>query len=115
MAQHNGIIVGLDLGTTKVAAVVGAARPDGRIDTVGVDPSAACGIKRGVVVHLSATVDANRAGWVLGNLYRKRPGIGGRCHRFVLAARQGKAHTDGAPVSFHMQPGNDAAFGSPDS
>lgn len=58
MARQDEIIVGLDIGTTKVAAVVGEARADGQIDIIGVGMSPSHGIKKGVVVHVNETMDA---------------------------------------------------------
>ena len=58
MTQQSEIIVGLDIGTTKVTAVVGEAWPDGQLDIIGVGMSASHGIKKGVVVHVNETMDA---------------------------------------------------------
>jgi len=52
------LIVGLDIGTTKVAAVVGSLTNDGRVDIVGLGTSRAHGLKKGVVVNIDATVQA---------------------------------------------------------
>ncbi len=60
MGRRDEIIVGLDVGTTKVAAVVGEIREDGSIDVIGVGMTASHGIKKGVVVHADETTDAIR-------------------------------------------------------
>ncbi|MFN2267556.1 MAG: cell division protein FtsA, partial [Desulfonatronovibrio sp.] len=43
------LIVGLDLGTTKISAVVGEMSPDG-VDIVGIGTSPSTGLRKGVVV-----------------------------------------------------------------
>jgi cell division protein FtsA len=51
-------LVGLDVGTSSVCAVVGECLDDGRLDIVGLGVAESRGIKRGVVVNLSAAVDS---------------------------------------------------------
>lgn len=55
--QHNPIIVGLDIGTTKIACVVGEVSDDG-VDIIGVGTAPSKGLRRGVVVNIDATVAA---------------------------------------------------------
>jgi cell division protein FtsA len=50
------LIVGLDIGTTKVVAVVGEVSPNGKIDIIGVGSQKSKGLKKGVVVNIEATV-----------------------------------------------------------
>jgi cell division protein FtsA len=52
------LIVGLDLGTSKVTAMVAEFRPDGRLEVIGVATQPCSGLKKGVVVNIEATVDA---------------------------------------------------------
>jgi cell division protein FtsA len=52
------LIVGLDVGTSKVTAMVAELRPDGRLEVIGVATQASSGLKKGVVVNIEATVDA---------------------------------------------------------
>jgi cell division protein FtsA len=59
MAQSE-IIAGLDLGTTKVCAIVAELTEDG-IDIIGVGSVPAKGLKKGVVVNIEATVQAIEA------------------------------------------------------
>ncbi len=54
------IIAGLDLGTTKVCAIVGEVTDDG-IDIIGVGSVPSRGLRRGVVVNIETTVQAIRA------------------------------------------------------
>ena len=58
MAQRERYIVGLDVGTSTVCAVVGEARDDGRLEIVGLGVAESRGIKRGVVVNLEAAVES---------------------------------------------------------
>ena len=58
MGRTGEILVGLDIGTTKVAAVVGEIREDGAIDIIGVGNSPSFGMSKGMVVHADQTTDA---------------------------------------------------------
>ncbi|MEW6522534.1 MAG: cell division protein FtsA [Bacillota bacterium] len=51
-------VVGLDVGTSKVAVVIGLPTQDGRIDIIGVGTCPSAGMRRGVVVDIEATVRA---------------------------------------------------------
>jgi cell division protein FtsA len=59
MARHEELIVGLDVGTTKICAVVAEAREEG-IDIVGIGTHPSRGLRRGVVIDIDATVDSIR-------------------------------------------------------
>ncbi len=50
------IIVGLDIGTTKIAAVVGKLDEHGQVNIVGVGHSPSDGLRRGVVINIEKTV-----------------------------------------------------------
>jgi len=54
----NGYIVGLDIGTKKVAAIIGEITEDKKIETIGIGTSESRGLRKGVVVNLDATVTA---------------------------------------------------------
>ena len=56
----NELIAGLDLGTTKVCAIVGEQVEDG-IDIIGIGTAPSKGMKKGVVVNIESTVQAIRA------------------------------------------------------
>ena len=56
----NELIAGLDLGTTKICAIVGERVDDG-IDIIGIGTAPSTGLKRGVVVNIEATVQAIKA------------------------------------------------------
>lgn len=50
------LIVGLDIGTSKVAAIVGELNEDGEIEVIGIGSTPSRGLKKGVVINLEATV-----------------------------------------------------------
>jgi cell division protein FtsA len=52
------LIVGLDIGTSKVVALVGDLLPDGRLEIIGMGSHESRGLKKGVVVNIEATVSA---------------------------------------------------------
>ncbi len=52
------LIVGLDIGTSKVACIVGEINPEGDIAVVGLGSHASKGLKKGVVVNLETTVQS---------------------------------------------------------
>ena len=58
MARKEHYLVGLDVGTSKVAAIVAEAVEDGSIDIIGIGVVEAQGIRRGVVVNLEAAVES---------------------------------------------------------
>ncbi len=57
MAKREELVVGLDIGTTKIAAVVGEVTDEG-IDIIGVGSHPSTGLKKGVVVNIDATVQS---------------------------------------------------------
>lgn len=54
------LITGLDLGTTKISAIVAEVNEKGEINIVGVGTTASYGLRRGVVVNLDKTVEGIR-------------------------------------------------------
>jgi len=58
VARRERYIVGLDVGTSKVCAVVGESLDDGSLDIVGIGVAESRGIKRGVVVNVETAVDS---------------------------------------------------------
>ncbi len=56
--NDNRIIVGLDIGTTKVSTVIGELNGDGLLDIIGEGTVPSDGIKRGTVVNLEHTIHA---------------------------------------------------------
>ena len=52
------LIVGLDIGTSKVVALVAELNPDGQFNVVGLGQVSSKGLKKGVVVNIEATVQS---------------------------------------------------------
>ncbi|MHB8424217.1 MAG: cell division protein FtsA [Gammaproteobacteria bacterium] len=52
------LIVGLDVGTSKVVAIVGEVLADGGVEIVGIGSHPSRGLKRGVVVNIESTVQS---------------------------------------------------------
>ncbi|MBM3284554.1 MAG: cell division protein FtsA [Candidatus Aminicenantes bacterium] len=55
---RNSYIVGLDIGTKKVAAVIGEITPEKKIEIIGIGTADSKGLRKGVVVNLEATTAA---------------------------------------------------------
>jgi cell division protein FtsA len=55
---ERNLIVGLDIGTSKVAAIVGELTSDGNIEIIGIGSTPSRGLKKGVVVNLESTVQS---------------------------------------------------------
>ncbi|HEX6323008.1 MAG TPA: cell division protein FtsA, partial [Vicinamibacterales bacterium] len=58
MARRERYLVGLDVGTSKVAAIVGETMDDGGVDIIGIGLADSKGIRRGIVVNLEAAVES---------------------------------------------------------
>ncbi|ARU58688.1 cell division protein [Oleiphilus messinensis] len=56
--ESDNMIVGLDIGTSKVVAIVGQKTPEGDINIVGIGSHPSKGLKRGVVVNIETTVQS---------------------------------------------------------
>ncbi|MDG6774042.1 cell division protein FtsA [Thiomicrorhabdus sp. ZW0627] len=56
--QASNTVVGLDIGTSKIAAIIGKIKPDGEIEVVGMGTYPSRGLKKGVVVNIDATVES---------------------------------------------------------
>ena len=52
------IVVGLDIGTTKIAAIVGRRNEHGKIEILGMGRADSVGVARGVVLNIDQTVDS---------------------------------------------------------
>ena len=57
-AENGSMIVGLDIGTSKVVAVVGELSLEGEVEVIGIGSHSSRGLKRGVVVNIDSTVHA---------------------------------------------------------
>jgi cell division protein FtsA len=56
--KQSEIIVGLDIGTTKIATIVGRRNEHGKIEVLGYGKSESFGVKRGVVSNIENTVNS---------------------------------------------------------
>ena len=57
--QRGELIVGLDVGTTKISAVIGEVL-ENRVDIIGIGTHPSIGLKKGVVVNIESTVHSIR-------------------------------------------------------
>jgi cell division protein FtsA len=57
MARKENLIVGLDIGTTKIGVVV-AEQSEDRVDVIGIGTHPSRGLRKGVVVDIDATVES---------------------------------------------------------
>jgi len=53
---NKDLMVGIDIGTSKVVAIVGEATPNGTLNIIGIGSHPSQGLKRGVVVNIDSTV-----------------------------------------------------------
>jgi cell division protein FtsA len=56
--EHDNMIVGLDIGTSKVVAIVGEINEDGSLSIVGIGSHKSRGLKKGTVVNIESTVES---------------------------------------------------------
>ena len=52
------LIIGLDIGTSKVVAIVGELSADNQVEVVGLGSHPSRGLKKGVVVNIESTVQS---------------------------------------------------------
>ncbi|HEX22267.1 MAG TPA: cell division protein FtsA, partial [Chromatiales bacterium] len=52
------LLVGLDIGTSKVVAIVADVTPEGEIEIIGIGSNPSRGLKKGVVVNIESTVQS---------------------------------------------------------
>src|SRR5205807_1555590 len=60
-AKAPDLVVGLDVGTTKVCAIITEPAPRGSLNVIGVGSAPSRGLRRGIVVNIDSTVEAIRA------------------------------------------------------
>lgn len=56
--DSKNLVIGLDIGTSKIAAIVAEILPDGRLEIIGMGQHESRGLKKGVVVNIESTVNA---------------------------------------------------------
>ena len=52
------MVVGLDIGTSKIVAIVGELGPEGQLEIIGIGSHVSRGLKKGVVVNIDSTVQS---------------------------------------------------------
>lgn len=58
MGTHTRQAVGLDIGSTKVSAVIGELTPEGNLDIIGIGSRPSKGLRKGIIVDLNSTMQA---------------------------------------------------------
>ena len=58
--DDQNLIVGLDIGTSKVVTIVGTVSPEDAVEVVGLGMTPSRGLKRGIVVDIESTVESIR-------------------------------------------------------
>ncbi|MEO8589727.1 MAG: cell division protein FtsA [Flavobacteriales bacterium] len=61
MDQNQDIVAGLDIGTTKIACIVGRKNEQGKIEILGMGKAKSDGVTRGVVANIQKTVESIKA------------------------------------------------------
>ncbi len=56
--SDRNLLVGLDIGTSKVVAIVGEIKTDGALEIIGIGSHPSRGLKKGVVVNIESTVQS---------------------------------------------------------
>ena len=56
--MENNIAVGLDIGTTKIVAMIGRKNEYGKVDILGIGKSKSLGVHRGVVNNITQTIQS---------------------------------------------------------
>ena len=56
MRENKNLVVGLDIGTSKIVAIVSEVTPDGQLNVIGLGTQPSRGLKKGVVVNIEATM-----------------------------------------------------------
>ncbi len=59
--MNSDLVVGLDIGTTKIACLVGRRTENGKIELLGIGKSESVGVSRGVVANIEKTVASIKA------------------------------------------------------
>src|ERR1700757_229820 len=54
--ENKNVIVGLDIGTSKIVAIVAEVAPEGELNVIGLGTQPSRGLKKGVVVNIEATM-----------------------------------------------------------
>ncbi len=89
MSENSKIVVGLDIGTTKIACIAGRQNEHGKLEILGVGTAPSLGVERGMVANLDETVvSINKA---LDNLKLSNPDIAVRVVNVGIAGQHIKS------------------------
>lgn len=58
MSQKEDFVAAIDIGTTKIVAIVGKRKENGKIEILGISKTASKGVKRGVVLNIEEAVNS---------------------------------------------------------
>lgn len=61
MGSKTQIFTGLDVGTTKICAIIGQVEPDGHLNILGVGSTPSLGLRRGIVIDMDETIESIRS------------------------------------------------------
>jgi cell division protein FtsA len=56
--EDKNLIVGLDIGTSKIVAIVGELQPEGTVKVIGLGQHISRGLKKGVVINIESTMQS---------------------------------------------------------
>ena len=56
--EDKNLIVGLDIGTSKIVAIVGELQPEGTVKVIGIGQHISRGLKKGVVINIESTMQS---------------------------------------------------------
>ncbi len=56
--EEKKLIIGLDIGTSKIVAIVAELQPDGLLNIIGLGQHSSKGLKKGVVINIDSTMEA---------------------------------------------------------
>ncbi len=56
--EQKNLLIGLDIGSSKIVALVAEVLPEGRLEVIGIGETQSRGLKKGVVVNIESTVNA---------------------------------------------------------
>ena len=73
MNTEQPIIVGLDIGTTKIAAIAGRKNEFGKLEIIGFGRANSNGVKHGQVLNIDETIKAIKM--ALDNCYASNPNL----------------------------------------
>jgi len=71
--NNNPVIVGLDIGTTKIAAIAGRKNEYGKLEILGFGRANSNGVQHGMVLNIDQTIKAIQT--ALENCYASNPNL----------------------------------------